>query len=835
VDPDQLGRRFDLDPRTAARLAADLGRLSEPLRARVLAGARDYPDQAGVYLRTVADVLSRLPEAIDPELVLTRAEEAATLDAEAALWYWRGVHDLGVDPRLQPTLSRFYEVGLDLTRAEARSGREFWQFTPTLLHRLRDPALPRLALDLAALAPGPEALDALRLFVDVMASLRPPRAARGWSRLVLAAARLDFEAAKVLLKGLPEMHQALGPKNLRRFIGAGLRLHRHRPVGLAAFLAVNTRRARQVWESLRPGLDLEALAEPLTAYAVSHAGRAVVLAGSIDQPPSAYAARLDWTRPERILLPARIDDPDLGPVRYRCLAALKAAQRRWGDWSEPGGPDPAAFIHEFADPDLARDLWAVFESARLDHRLKRLYPGLKRHLTRLQLIDRDQRPPMDRLSPERAVIELLDRRLRDDPWPLQKIPERIAALAGELADEARARLLTETATAQEARELTRRAYARLSRLEADPWILADARWQPPDGQPGPADAFRSRRVDEADEADEKFTGAGRVGSHHALKADVSLLAQELRRPEESPPAAEPGSGLLYDEWDFRLGAYRAAYVSLAERRVAPAAGDWARRAIDRHRSLINQLRRQWQHFRPVRAERRRKQIDGYEVDLDRYVLWRAESRAGLSPESDFYTSRHFRPRQIVSALLLDLSGSTSRVIDPDGTRVIDVAKEGFLLFTESISVSGDEFALFGYSGISRHEVDFYLIKDFGDDYDDAVQGRIAGLTPLAQNRDGAAIRHATARLLDRPARRRLLIVISDARPDDYEYDPRHGYEDTRRAIAEARLRGVYVFGVVIKKPQDRKKNPYHGLPHLTLARVSALPRVLPRLYRKLTT
>jgi nitric oxide reductase activation protein len=239
--------------------------------------------------------------------------------------------------------------------------------------------------------------------------------------------------------------------------------------------------------------------------------------------------------------------------------------------------------------------------------------------------------------------------------------------------------------------------------------------------------------------------------------------------------------------------------------------------------------------RPIRAERLRRQIDGDQVDLDRYVLWRAEQRAGLGPETDFYASRRFRPRQVVSALLLDLSGSTARQIDPTGSQVIDVAKESLLLFTEAISMAGDDFALFGYSGIGRREVDFYVIKDFAENYDPAVQGRIAALIPLAQNRDGAAIRHATRRLMARSARRRLLIVISDARPDDYEYEPRYAREDTRQAILEARLSHVHVFGLVVKKPRDKRRNLYHGLPHLTLSQVTALPRALPRLYWKLTT
>lgn len=812
------------------RLAEDLNRLPGPVRERVLAGARAHADQPGIYLRTALDALGRLPPEIEVQALLDRAEQMAGADAEAGLWFWRGAHDLSLQPRLRSTLKAFYRIGLALTRADDRRGREFLQFTPTLLHRLYDERLPSLALGFAETAPAEEALDGLRLFVDVMGAMKPPRAARSWSRLVLLAAGQSFEASKVLLGRLPELHQMLGPKNLRRWLAVGLRYHRHRPHGLAAFFAGQTRASRRAFEKLRPGLALEYILGPLTAYAVSHAGRILVLRGVPDPPPSPYAGRLDWTDPQTLVLPDRVADESHGRLIYRCLTAVKAAQRRFGGFDLPDG-DLTAFTRTLADPGLARDLLAVFESARIERRLRDLYPGLAGQMEALAGLDRTHRPDAMALSPAGAVVELLDRLLRDEPLP-QGLPPDVLALAEDLSSPARSQLYSDSADVTTSARLTRLAVDRLHRPQTAPQVsplaaaAADGR---DDGL-----FYGLRREDHQPEG-ESFGTMGRIAAHHHLAADLGDLAQELRKPDQPPLAAEPGPGTSYDEWDFRLAAYRAGHVRLAERTVKPTTDDWPQRTIDRRRSLVKRLRRQWQMVRPFRAEYLRRQIDGDQVDLDQYVLWRAEQRAGLGPESNFYASRRFRPRQVVSALLLDLSGSTAREIDPTGTQVIDVAKEGLLLFTEAISMAGDDFALFGYSGIGRREVDFYVIKDFSERYHPAVQGRIAALSPLAQNRDGAAIRHATRRLIERSARRRLLIVISDARPDDYEYEPQYAREDTRQAILEARLSHVYVFGLVVKKPKDRRRNLYHGLPHLTLSQVSALPRVLPNLYRRLTT
>ncbi|MBU1740036.1 MAG: hypothetical protein KKC37_00720, partial [Proteobacteria bacterium] len=335
MDEDSIQRQFKVDRRTARRLAEDLERLPDPVRERVLADARAYAHQPGIYLRTALDALGRLPPEIEVQALLDRAGQMAEADAEAALWFWRGAHDLSLQPRLRSTLEAFHRIGLALTRTDDRLGREFLQFTPTLLHRLYDERLPSLALRFAETAPADEALDGLRLFVDVMGAMKPPRAARSWSRLVLLSAGQSFEAAKVFLTRLPELHQVLGPKNLRRWLAVGLKYHRYRPHGLAAYVAGQTRRARRAYERLRPGLALEGILGPLTAYAVSHAGRSLVVRGVPDPAPSPYAGRLDWTDPQTLVLPDRVADDHHGPLIYRCLAAVKATQRRFGGFELP--------------------------------------------------------------------------------------------------------------------------------------------------------------------------------------------------------------------------------------------------------------------------------------------------------------------------------------------------------------------------------------------------------------------------------------------------------------------------------------------------------------------
>jgi nitric oxide reductase NorD protein len=103
---------------------------------------------------------------------------------------------------------------------------------------------------------------------------------------------------------------------------------------------------------------------------------------------------------------------------------------------------------------------------------------------------------------------------------------------------------------------------------------------------------------------------------------------------------------------------------------------------------------------------------------------------------------------------------------------------------------------------------------------------------------GAAIRHLTKLLSAVDARTKLLITLSDGKPDDYSdnYRGEYGIEDTRRALIEAHRSGVKPFCITI----DSEARDY--LPHLygpvswsLVDDVKRLPLKVADIYRRLTT
>jgi nitric oxide reductase activation protein len=229
------------------------------------------------------------------------------------------------------------------------------------------------------------------------------------------------------------------------------------------------------------------------------------------------------------------------------------------------------------------------------------------------------------------------------------------------------------------------------------------------------------------------------------------------------------------------------------------------------------------------------QADGDELDVDAAVRMCTERAAGADVSDRIYVRRERKERDVAAAFLIDVSGSTSRQLE-FGRRVIDLEKEGLVLLCEALEAVGDRYALYGYSGQGRGQVDFLVIKDFDDRLDGEAAQRLSGLAPMQQNRDGAAIRHATAKLLAQETRTRLLILISDGRPLDDGYRDEYSLEDTKAALREARQRGVHPFCITIDREADGYvRRMYGDVQFAVIDHIEDLPKRLPRIYQRLTT
>jgi nitric oxide reductase NorD protein len=291
---------------------------------------------------------------------------------------------------------------------------------------------------------------------------------------------------------------------------------------------------------------------------------------------------------------------------------------------------------------------------------------------------------------------------------------------------------------------------------------------------------------------------------------------------------------LYPEWDAARGAYRDPGCRVRELEAAAADGGWSQAVLADRTALRTRLRRQLEALRP-RREYLRRQADGDDLDLGGWVDDWADRQAGRAPGGRVYTRERARRRDVAVTLLLDVSGSTESWIS-GRQRVIDVVKESALTLGEALATLRDRFSILAFSSQGAGDVRIRVLKRFDEPPGPISQRRIGALQPDAFTRLGGALRHATASLAREPARARLLLVLSDGKPQDEDgYEGAYGVEDVRQAAAEARLQGVRVFAVTV----DREGPAYlprlfgpHG--YTVIWNAEALPDRLPHVYRRLT-
>jgi len=218
-------------------------------------------------------------------------------------------------------------------------------------------------------------------------------------------------------------------------------------------------------------------------------------------------------------------------------------------------------------------------------------------------------------------------------------------------------------------------------------------------------------------------------------------------------------------------------------------------------------------------------------DLDAVVAACVDLRTGAELSERLMVKRRKAERDMAVMFMVDMSGSTKGWVN-------DAEREALVLLAEALEILGDRYAIYGFSGVTRQRCEIYRIKRFDEPYSDAVRGRIAGIKAQDYTRMGAAIRHLST-LLDRvDARTKLLVTLSDGKPDDYSdhYRGEYGIEDTRQALAEAHRRGIHPFCVTIdKEARDYLPHLYGAVNWTLVEDVTRLPLKVAEIYRRLTT
>jgi len=557
---------------------------------------------------------------------------------------------------------------------------------------------------------------------------------------------------------------------------------------------------------------------------------------------------------------------DLAEARRRVPGLASREPEKWR--AEPG--ELEMFFACFQEQRLLRRLFGAFEDHRVDCGLARMYPGLRRDLSRAMALALERRGLLPPIEGAAGLLEALVR------CTLQAGVEALHAAdatglleavidAARLAGEPQADVYTSAEQAIRCLELLRIAGVEetlgvlmLDEVEGSvefvdfrgqaPLDLAQLRLRIEATQHALETLGEAGTAISQDSLDQIAEGASPDELTKALQRRMDFDRGVLRRAFGGVSRAE--RSFLYDEWDYHSRSYLRGWCRLHEERLKGEDGAAFLESLHhRHGALLARVRQQFQHIKPESTERVRKVSDGEEVDLDRAVEARSDIRAGLAPSERVYMRRDRARREVAAAFLVDLSASVREPVpDPDGKRETphnadpddDIQKEALGLMVQALEALGDEYGIYGFSGESRDSVEFYVAKELGDRLGVQVWNAIAAMRSHRYTRMGTAIRHTIRKLERQDARRKVMLLISDGYPQDIDYGPdrddrQYGIADTAQALREAELAHIQTFCVTIDRAGHdylRKMCPEGR--YLIIDEVESLPVELGKVYRLLT-
>jgi nitric oxide reductase NorD protein len=524
---------------------------------------------------------------------------------------------------------------------------------------------------------------------------------------------------------------------------------------------------------------------------------------------------------------------------YKSIAAQLWAQTWYGTFIV----DPVAKLGQFDDQERALKLFCYLETTRITHCINRDLPGLFREMSTLQKqvkqteIDTNWQSWINKLGQINATVTLTYEAVSALYKSASNIPEDYCFQPS---------LNPETVVAVMA-----------ARIEAEKNDLQHA-------LAGMTRNFSSAKDDETKELelktnridDENEASGFRYELTAAnipvmLPVDVKKLLQSIYQdlgdipPEylvaaggngykpggdESAGISNPGDAniIYYDEWDYRRQQYRKNWCWLREKEIQPNHEPFVKNTVQKYYGLIMNIRKT---FEALRGEDKllKRQTDGDDIDLNAVVEAHADLLHGMEMTDRLFTRPSRQERNIAVMFMVDMSGSTKGWIN-------DAEREALVLLCEALEILGDRYAIYGFSGLTRNRCEIYRIKTFDETYSSAVQKRIAGISPKDYTRMGVTIRHLTKLLNEVEARTKLLITLSDGKPDDFDgYRGDYGIEDTRQALIEAKHLGIHPFCITIdNEAHEYLPHMYGPVNYVLLNDVKKLPLKIADIYRQLT-
>ena len=658
------------------------------------------------------------------------------------------------------------------------------------------------------------------------------------------ARRSDVEVARLFLRRAPQALQLMDFDGIEAWLLRALEQFDQRGLGWAVDVLNNAEQFAAERERQQNSLVLAEVSDLLARLSTGLGGRELHIA----------AADCGYTDTETLYLPERLDKPDRDQsfALYKTMTVHHWAQTWHGTWRLPVVDGLLTCLEQ----ERVWNRYAALERLRLDAIIARDLPGVYRLMRELgaePILNGPWRAAAEALRQPGASVQTSLQYLDhvDDALPpaaqyhgvfnprqvqlkqqarIQREREQLRLLAGKLQQQLESESDEDAGPGESPREPRQRK-------PSEGFTLSQ-------GEPGQSGRIVFQlRIEEQD-----------IDVPDSMRELLNSIYQDLGEiPEDylqgigrrfydaeqagAPSAFSYATGgldgadtmLRLPEWDYTRQRFRSAYCILREYAINPGDPEFVAATRHKYYRLLKSIRRSFEVL--LGGERvERRQPDGDDIDLDALVQARADACHGEEMSAAVYTRLRYNERSIAVMFMVDMSGSTKGWVNL-------AEREALVLLCEALETIGDRYAIYGFSGRTHQRVDVFRIKRFEERYSTLVKSRIAGIQPRAYTRLGAPIRYLGGLLKQESARHKLLITLSDGKPEDYgSYYGQYGVEDTRHALLELRRDGIHPFCITIdKEGGDYLPHMYGPSHYAVIDEVPKLPLKVADIYRKLTS
>ncbi|QQG46965.1 MAG: hypothetical protein HYZ30_00820 [Candidatus Azosocius agrarius] len=191
-----------------------------------------------------------------------------------------------------------------------------------------------------------------------------------------------------------------------------------------------------------------------------------------------------------------------------------------------------------------------------------------------------------------------------------------------------------------------------------------------------------------------------------------------------------------------------------------------------------------------------KQIYGVEIDIDSVTDRYAFLFSGNCNFDKLYSYKKVLNRELCLLILIDSSLSTDSWFKNE--KISNIIRELVIILGEAVNkIFNNFFAINAFYSNTRNDCKYIIIKNFNDSWNHN-KIFLCRIYPIGYTRIGPAIRHSLYYMNKYNMKYKLLLLISDTKPTDYDlYEGNYGINDVKKCVYEALTNNIKIKAISI--------------------------------------